>query len=348
MGLAVSNIVADSIVKQNRFLGHDADLRPQGCKSDIAHVVAVDRKASGADIEKTRDQMHQRTFARATGSHYGDNFPTLYFEIDVMENFAGIIAVALVLERNILEPDALRKPRKPLRPRLLADRIFRVHELEQLRRRAQGLLKTVIEDGKLADWVIHAENRGDEGDKRAQREFIVRDAVPAQQQQQSDGNRAKYIHERRADGSGCHRTQVSAEEILRGLAKARDFPGLHAEGFDNAISGDGFMQDILHVSQLVLTGPRSRAYAPADAYRGKNDEWDEQQQYPGKLPPQHDHQHGGKCESKKLLQELRQHARHGELHTLDVVDDGRDQRTRRMLLKKRRRPAQNGVIQIIA
>ena len=93
---------------------------------------------------------------------------------------------------------------------------------------------------------------------------MVSDPVAAQQQQQRNGDRAKYIHQRRTDGGRRHRTQIGAEQPLRRGAEARNLPGLHAEGFDDAVAGDGFVQNVLDVGQLVLAAPRGGAHPAAD------------------------------------------------------------------------------------
>src|SRR5208282_5603193 len=74
----------------------------------------------------------------------------------------------------------------------------------------------------------------------------------------------------------------------------------------------------------------------------------EQQQDPGQLSSQQNHHRGGKHEGEKLLQEFRQYRRHGELHSFDVVDDGRKQGAGRVPGEKRRRTSQDVVIQIVA
>jgi hypothetical protein len=108
-------------------------------------------------------------------------------------------------------------------------------------------------------------------------------------------------------------------------ARKRDFPRLHAEGFYDAVAGDGLVENILHVGELILPAARGRPDAPANAHRRKNDERNKQQEHPGKLTAQNHDKDRSKDEGEELLQKLRQHARHGELDPFDVVDDGRDQ-----------------------
>src|ERR1035438_6771977 len=174
------------------------------------------------------------------------------------------------------------------------------------------------------------------------------DAAAAQEQQQRDGDRPERVHEGRTDGGRCYGAQVGAKQSLRGGAESRYFPRLHAEGLDDAVAGDGLVQNVLDIGQLVLAATRSRPNTAADANCRENDEGNKQQEHPSKLPPQKYHQDCGKDEGEELLQELGQDTRHGELHALNVVDDGRDQRPGCVLLEERNRPAQDRVIQVIA
>ena len=72
------------------------------------------------------------------------------------------------------------------------------------------------------------------------------------------------------------------------------------------------------------------------------------QQHPGQLAAQGHHHEGGKDQGEELLQEFRQHRRHGKLHPLDIVDQGRDDGAGRILLEERDGAPQNGVVEIIA
>ena len=50
--------------------------------------------------------------------------------------------------------------------------------------------------------------------------------------------------------------QVGAEEAAGGLLEAQHLPKLHVEGFDDAVAGDGFVQDVLDLGELVLAAAR--------------------------------------------------------------------------------------------
>ncbi len=171
--------------------------------------------------------------------------------------------------------------------------------------------------------------------------------VPAHQQQQGNCNRAQNIHQRRADRKRRHQPKIRPEQPSRGGAEAFHLPVLHAKCLDDPVPGNGFVQNVLDLGELVLSAPRRAAHLPADFSRRVQNRGNEQQQHPRQLPSQQNHHRRRKHKCKKLLQEFRQHARHRELHLLDIADDRREQRARGVFHEKRRRTPQDGVIQIV-
>ena len=105
--------------------------------------------------------------------------------------------------------------------------------------------------------------------KTAGSHLAMLDAVAAEQQQQRDSDHAENIHQRRTDRSGGHRTQVGTEQPPRRAAEAGDLPVLHVKGFDDAVAGDGLVQDVLHFGQFVLSAAASCA-APASRSCARN------------------------------------------------------------------------------
>ena len=223
--LPVGNVVAHGVVEQHRLLRDHADLRAQRGQRDVAHVAAIDEQASGGDIEEARNQMHQRALACAARSDDGHHFSGAHFEIDVAQNFARLVAVRFVGEAHILEANALAKGRQRLRARLLPDVVFGIHELENLRRRAQRLLEIVVEQGKLAHRIVELEHRDDESAEMfpAVKTWCLI-CVAAQQQKQGDGDRAEDVHQRRTDRRRRHRAQVGREQPLRRLGESARSP----------------------------------------------------------------------------------------------------------------------------
>jgi hypothetical protein len=123
---------------------------------------------------------------------------------------------------------------------------------------------------------------------------VVVDLVAAHQQQQRDGHRAENIHQRRADRERRHHSEVGPEQPSRGGAEALHLPVLHPERFDDAVAGDGFVQNVLDLGQLVLSAARRAAHLPADFSRRIQNHGNEQQQHPRQLSSQQNHHRRGK------------------------------------------------------
>ncbi len=126
--------------------------------------------------------------------------------------------------------------------------------------------------------------------------------------------------------------------------KRTHLPELHAEGLHDAVAGDGLVQNVLDLGQLVLSVARGVRTRPPILRRRIDDDGNEQQQHPGQLAAQQDDHERGEDKGEELLQELRHHGRHGVLHPLDVIDDRGQQGAGGVLLKESRRAPQNGVV----
>ena len=116
-------------------------------------------------------------------------------------------------------------------------------------------MEVVVEEGELAHRIVELEDCDDKGEESALGHDPSLDLVPADQQQERNGYRADRVHEGRADRLGADRAQVGAEEPAGGLLEAQRLPQLHVEGFHDAVAGDGFMEDVLDLGELVLAGP---------------------------------------------------------------------------------------------
>jgi hypothetical protein len=144
----------------------------------------------------------------STGAHDGENLARFHLEIDVAEDFAAAIAVTLVGERRALENNALGEGRQRLGIGLLANVVFRVHELEDFRGRADGLLEAVVKQRELANGLIELEDQDDEREEGARREGAPVNLVAAEQEQQGDRDRTEGVHEGRTDRGGGNRAKV--------------------------------------------------------------------------------------------------------------------------------------------
>ncbi len=126
--------------------------------------------------------MDHGALAGAARSHHGHYFSRRYFQIDVAQNFPGLVAIGFVGKAHIFEADVGGEGWQWLGAGLLPDIVFGVHKFKNFRRCANGLLEIVIEESKLADRIVEFENRDDERQKCSGGEDVVIDLLAAQQQ----------------------------------------------------------------------------------------------------------------------------------------------------------------------
>ena len=130
--------------------------------------------------------------------------------------------------------------------------------------------------------------------------------------------------------------------------EARGLPAFHAEGLDDAVAGDGLVQNVLDLGQLVLPLAGGGAHPPADPAREKTITGTNISSTQANLPPRATTTAGDENQGEELLQELGQHLRSCELNLVDVVDDGRNQGPRRVLLEEGHRAAQHRAVKLVA
>src|SRR6266542_2092203 len=126
------------------------------------------------------------------------------------------------------------------------------------------MLEIIVEESELAYRIVELKHRDDEGDKNPRCHPAMNDLFAAQQQEQGDCDGAKNIHQRRTDRSGGNRAQIGAEQASRRPAEPGKLPGFHAEGFHDAVAGDGLMQNVLNISEIVMSAAGSVSHAAAD------------------------------------------------------------------------------------
>src|SRR5258708_37114522 len=73
--LAVADIFRNRSRKEDCLLRHETDFRAQMLLRHLADIYAINQEVAAVDIVKTRDQAHQRRFARAGAAAYGHYFP---------------------------------------------------------------------------------------------------------------------------------------------------------------------------------------------------------------------------------------------------------------------------------
>ena len=166
--------------------------------------------------------------------------------------------------------------------------------------------------------------------------------------QHRNGDGAEDVHHGRAHGVGAHRAQVRLEQPAGGLAEALRLPRLHREGLHDADAGNGLLQDVLDVSDLVLAFARGGAHALADPPRRHDDEGNKDGEHPGKASAEQDDHGGGEQEGKELLQEFRHHGGNRVLHAVNVAHNRRQQCAGGVLLEERNRAPQGSRVELVA
>src|SRR5256885_1195327 len=120
--------------------------------------------------------MHQRALACATRSDHGQHFSGLDLQIDSMKHGAGVFAV-VVGEGDILEPDRPRKLRQTLCSWFFPYFVLNIHEAKNFGRGSQRLLRTVIEERKLAHRIVELEHRNNKSKERSRRKQAFVDLI---------------------------------------------------------------------------------------------------------------------------------------------------------------------------
>ena len=126
----IGDVVAQGVIEQHRFLRHYPNLPAQRCERHLAYIAAVDQRASGGDIKKSRDQMHQGAFAGAARTHHRQHFSRLHFQVDVPQNLPRVVPAAVIREADVFQSDALGKFPQGRCAGFVTDRVFGIHELE--------------------------------------------------------------------------------------------------------------------------------------------------------------------------------------------------------------------------
>ena len=168
--------------------------------------------------------------------------------------------------------------------------VLHVEESEDGRRCAHGLLEAVVEVGELAHRIVELEEQDDEGAEEPHGHVAVENLVAADEEEHGNGDGADGVHQGRTDGLNAHAAQVGAEQATGRFLEAQNLPQLGVERLHDAIAGDGFMQNVLNLGELVLTGAGAGANFPADLARGCDDHRNEQHQRPAELSAQSDHE----------------------------------------------------------
>ena len=168
----------------------------------------------------------------------------------------------------MVELDCLGERGQALGARLFADVIFDVHELEDFARCAEGLLKVVVEEGKFAHRVVEAKTAAKNATKSPRVIWLWAILSRPSSNSKASAIAPKISISGELIAAAATERRLARNRRLRGAAKSRDFPRLPAEGLHDAVAGDGLVQNILHVGQLILSAPSGGAHATPNADGG--------------------------------------------------------------------------------
>ena len=255
------------VVEQDRVLRDDGDLRAQRRDRQVANIVAVDEQPPAGDIEEARQQMYQRGLAAAAGADDGDDFPGRRSQVDVVQHLASFVTVRS-RSRNKRARSRCPDGRAAARSAFGFSRISSCEsrKLKIAEEAPSACWKLLLNWPNFRTGSYSLKTATMKARKMPSVKTCV-DAVATQQDQQRDGDRAEDVHHRRADGCGADGAQVGAEQAPGSLAEAARLPRFHAERLHDAHAGDGFVQDVLDLGQLVLTLASGAADPAPDAPR---------------------------------------------------------------------------------
>src|ERR1035438_4672156 len=345
--LPVRDVIAHGVIEENRFLRDLGHLAAQRTEGQIAKIAIVNDDAAGSDIEEARNEIDQCGFARATGTDERQHFTRAHVDIDVVQDLMFAFRGG-IREAHIIKANRSGKALQDCGTGALFYVVFRIKESEDGSRSSHRLLEAVVKVGEFAHRIIRSEKQDDESAKQTHGHMAMLNLIASDEQKHGNGDRPNGVHQRRADGLNAHAAQVGAEKAARRGLKAENLPQLGVEGLDNAVAGYRFVQDVLNLCKLVLSGAGAGTDFAADLARGGDDHGNKEQQRPAEISAQSNHENQPDDECEELLKELAEYGTERGLHLVHVVDERGKDGARRVLVKEARRPAHRGFVEVIA
>ena len=134
------------------------------------------------------------------------------------------------------EPDGIR---------FVADLNGVVEISEDPQRRADCLLKDVVNVGEALDGLVQHDECEDKGDERIGCHAVALGLHARQGQQQDDGHGSEDLNDGRGKRLLRHIVEITRFEALGSQAEALGFKVLSTETFHDLMAGDGFLQDLV-------------------------------------------------------------------------------------------------------
>ena len=245
----------------------------------------------------------------------------------------------IVAEGDVSEFYRSPERRQDRRPRLVGDLRYNVEQGEDPGGGGHALLDRGVDPADPLDRLVGGDQGGEKGEEGAGGGVAVDDLVAAEPDDQGDGDAADELHQRVLHAAEAGVLDDDREEGADLVAEALALVLFAAEGLDDAVAGDGLVEDVGDVGGLLLGPGAQLAEDPAeldDRVGGdRQDDEGEHRQLPVHVEDD--------AEEDDDLEEVAQGADQGVgdrlLHQGDVGDDARDQGPGRHVVEERQRLA---------
>ena len=208
--LPIGDVVAHRVVEEHGLLRDLRHLAAQRCQREVANILFVNEDAARSDIEEARNQIHQRRFPGSARAHQRQQFASANLQVHVVQNLMFAF-LSRVRETDVFKFHRLREPLERGCVVPLLHVVLGIEESEDGRRGAHGLLKAVVEVGKLPHRIVELEEHEDECAEHPQGHVTMENFIAPDEQEHGDGDGGETIHQRRTDCLNAHAAQVGAK-----------------------------------------------------------------------------------------------------------------------------------------
>ena len=321
-------------------------MRAERLESGVPDVAAVDRNDSAADVEKARDQIHERGLAGAASADNRHHLSRRNPERDIAKDRARVHFV--VRERHVPELNRRRKRWQRLRVARLGHLRVGVEKLEDAIGGCDRLLNVRVDPAELLRRRVHHQHRRQERREISSRQPARRNLLAAVPERRRHANAAQQFHGRRHDRQGTHDPHVGAVKICQCFAKAARLAVFGAKRLHDAVCRKRFGADMRHVLLRFLAPPRRSPDALTEPNQRIHDdgcasEADHCQ------PPIDPEEHGAiSNQRERFSRQIASGLGYRPLHLPNIVRHAREKLPDSILRKETGRLSQNVAVEAIA
>ena len=236
---SVADVLANRRRKEHRLLRYKPNLPAQRRERYIADVMPVNADRAAVHLVKPRNEVCDRRFARARRTDKGDHFSRGGIERHAAERRVPL----LVRKRNVLEADMPLHGRQGLRPRLIRDRLFEIHNGKDAIHRSHCLLEIAVDAREPLHRICKVHGIGEEGDERPRRNVAVDNLIAAEPHDERHGDRREKLYRRRQHTRLLNILHYGVKIAVVAGHEAVDFIILAHERLDHARCGKALLQE---------------------------------------------------------------------------------------------------------